>query len=205
MQGDFVRARDLYRTARALLEDLGAVVLAATVSLTSGPVELLAGDVEAAERELRRDYECFVELGELYNRPTVAGLLAQALYAQGRVEEAEELVTAAAEIAAEDDIDAQTLWRSVKAKILADRDEIEEAVCLGREAVSLVGSTDDVYARTQALLDLAQVLESAGADGAVAALVQARDLCRLKGVTVLSERIDGLLDAARRHLISQRA
>ena len=205
MQGDFVRARDLYRTARALLEDLGAVVLAATVSLTSGPVELLAGDVEAAERELRRDYECLVELGELYNRPTVAGLLAQALYAQGRVEEAEELVTAAAEIAAEDDIDAQTLWRSVKAKILADRDEIEEAVCLGREAVSLVGSTDDVYARTQALLDLAQVLESAGADGAVAALVQARDLCRLKGVTVLSERIDGLLDAARRHLISQRA
>src|SRR5205085_2261595 len=57
LAGDFERARDAYRRARAVLEDLGSNVLAASLSLDSHAVELLAGDPAAAERELRRDYD----------------------------------------------------------------------------------------------------------------------------------------------------
>src|SRR5262249_10305923 len=64
MSGDLDRARSLYRQARAMLEDLGAVVDGALTCLTSGRIELLAGDPAAAEQELRRDHELLVELGE---------------------------------------------------------------------------------------------------------------------------------------------
>src|SRR5438105_604150 len=57
LDGDFERARDAYRRARAVLEDLGTNVLAASLSLDSHAVELLAGEPAAAERELRRDYD----------------------------------------------------------------------------------------------------------------------------------------------------
>ncbi len=54
MVGDFERARDDYRRARAILEELGLRFDAALISIDSGPVELLAGDPVAAEAELRQ-------------------------------------------------------------------------------------------------------------------------------------------------------
>ncbi len=195
-QGDFERARELYRRARPMLEDLGAVVLAASTSLTSGRVELLAGDLQAAESELRRDYEQLLALGELYYRPCVAVLLAQTMYAQGRLAEAEELALAAAEIAADDDIESQALWRSVKAKILVRQGVVSDAIRLARESVALLAHTDDFNFRTEALLDLAEVSAAAGeADDARAALLEASELCRLKQMTLQAERVEQLLDA----------
>src|SRR6516165_2143861 len=52
MRGDFDRARLLYRRSRASLEDFGYHLLAATTSLDSSVIELLAGDLTAAESEL---------------------------------------------------------------------------------------------------------------------------------------------------------
>jgi tetratricopeptide (TPR) repeat protein len=206
MRGEFERARELYRGARPMLEDYGAVVLAASTSLTSGYVELLAGELEAAEAELRRDHDRLVELGELYYRPLVAVLLAQTLFAQDRLDEADELAGAAAEIAAEDDIESQALWRSVKAKILARQGGTREGARLAREATELLATTDAVLARSDALIDLAEVLR-AGGDGpaAFAALEEAHELCRLKQMTVQSERVEHLLDALRSASVPQQA
>jgi len=195
MNGEYDRARELYRRGRSILDDLGAVVLAAWTSLTSGRVELLAGDLEAAEAELRRDYQQLVELGELFYRPSVAVLLAQTLYAQNRLADAEELATAAAEIAAADDIEPQAGWRSVKAKILARQGETAEAILFARAAVELLGQTDDVPSRIESLVDLAEVLAAAGnEDEARVALQDARELCRLKQLTIQLGRVDALLD-----------
>src|SRR4029077_9906248 len=55
MRGDFELARTLYRRAAAILADLGPSVTSSTLSTESSRVEALAGDFEAAERELRRD------------------------------------------------------------------------------------------------------------------------------------------------------
>src|SRR5207249_8804460 len=66
MQGRFDEARSRYRRARAVLEDLGVHVLAASTSLDSGPIEMLAGEPAAAERELRRDHEALTAMGERY-------------------------------------------------------------------------------------------------------------------------------------------
>ena len=84
----------------------------------------------SAERDLRRDYEALTAIGETYLRSTVAGDLAQAVYVQGRYDEALELSRVAEELAAEDDVTSQAFWRSVRAKVLARRDRLEEAVPL---------------------------------------------------------------------------
>src|SRR5207249_5411869 len=68
LDGDFDRARGLYRKARATLEDLGASVLAASTSFMLGRIELLAGAPEAAELDLRNDYDRLKALGEVYFR-----------------------------------------------------------------------------------------------------------------------------------------
>jgi predicted ATPase/class 3 adenylate cyclase len=206
MDGEFDQARELYRRARALLDDLAAVVLAASTSLTSGRVETFAGDLAAAERELRRDYEQLLSLGELYYRPLVAAALAQALYGLGRLDEADELATAAADIAAEDDIEAQAICRSVRAKIVAERGATEEGVALAREAVLILAPTDDVCARAEALLDLVAVLVRAGDhDEAARVAEEAAELCRLKGMTVLAERVEQMLATLREGSLPQSA
>ena len=46
MQGEFDRARELYRRGQALLRDLGPSISAITTSIASARVELLAGDLD---------------------------------------------------------------------------------------------------------------------------------------------------------------
>jgi ATP/maltotriose-dependent transcriptional regulator MalT len=206
MQGDFDRARDLYRTARPMLEDYGAVVLAAWTSLTSARVELLAGNIDAAQSELQRDHDKLLELGELFFRPLVAALLAQTLCAQGRFDEAFGLAEEAAEIAADDDLEAQAILRAVKAKVLVHRARVADATQLAREAIDLLATTDDVVARSEILLDLAEVECAAGNEELSAdALRRALDLCRRKQMTVQTERVEAMLDALRSESVPQQA
>ena len=89
MLGEIDAARQHYAQARMLLEDLGLMGPAASMSLQTGRVETLAGDLQAAESEFRRGYDGLEQLGERYFRSTVASLLAGVLYEDGRYEEAE--------------------------------------------------------------------------------------------------------------------
>jgi class 3 adenylate cyclase/tetratricopeptide (TPR) repeat protein len=196
MSGDFAGARGLCREARATLEDLGAVVVGAATSLTSGRIELLAGNPTAAEQELRRDHELLLELGELYYRPLVTAMLAQALCVQGRWHEAGELATAAAELAGEDDVEPQALWRSVQSKVLAAQGDLDAGVALSREAVALLEGTDAVFVKVEALLDLGEVLHLAQRDDdARDAAERARELCALKQITVEVNRLEALVSS----------
>ena len=106
-QGELDRARDLYRQSRALLEEYGMKFSAALTSLDSGLVELIAGDPEVAEAELRRDYEELDRMGESNYRATIAAFLAEALYRQERLEDAEKFAGICREIAAADDLVSQ--------------------------------------------------------------------------------------------------
>jgi predicted ATPase len=163
MDGDFDRGRTLCREARAMLEDAGARIMACARSIDAGAIELLAGDPVAAERELLRDYEKLVRMGETYFAASIAALLGEALLSQRRYDEAERYCRAAQNIATEDDVWTQAAWRSVRAKVLVQREQsIDEAVALAREAVDLLGQTDAPVWRADAVRDHAEVLRVAG-------------------------------------------
>jgi ATP/maltotriose-dependent transcriptional regulator MalT len=185
MRGEFAHARILYRQSRGILEEFGWSLLAALTSIDSGPIEMLAGDPVAAEGELRRDYETLQAMDERNYISTVAGLLASAVYEQGRFDEADELARTAAELGAPDDVSTQYIWRCVRAKVLARRGHFAEAEALAVEAAGIIDGTDDLDAQGSALLDLAEVHRLAGNDGEQASvLTRAAELFGRKGNTV---------------------
>ena len=163
MRGDFDSARDEYRRARGMLEELGWKFLAAIGSIVSGPVEMLAGDPVGAEVELRRDYEALERLGDRNFISTVSAHLAEALYQQDKYEESNRFATFSAGIAAPDDLATQVLWRGVSAKLLARQGQVENAERVGREAVELSRRSEDpIDDQASALMNLASVLRAVG-------------------------------------------
>ena len=192
MQGSFERARELSARGRAMLEELDLGVEVARARLQAWRVEMLAGDVEAAELELRRAYNALVGLGEKYFLSTVSGLLGQTLYALDRFDEVEEFGRLAQELATDDDVDTQALWRCVRGKFLARQGSFDEAEALVREALEILAPTDAVVDQYLALIDLAEVQRLAGRDPGDA-LVQARTLAEAKGSPVLVSAVERLL------------
>jgi DNA-binding SARP family transcriptional activator len=167
MAGEPEEARILLRRDREILESLGFEMLALFTAEVWGLVELLAGDAAAAERELQRSYDGLAELGEIA-APTMAAILAEALWRQGRHDEALEATEASERLAPPDDLTTQVQWRGPRAKVLAARGERDEAERLAREAVELAGRTDFLNLRGDALANLAEVTGS-GLDEAAAA------------------------------------
>ncbi|MEO8510790.1 MAG: adenylate/guanylate cyclase domain-containing protein [Chloroflexota bacterium] len=194
MLGETERARDMSAESLSMLEELGAGVLSSATSLNSSTVELLAGDLEAAERQLRRDYDALSQLGERFLLSSVAGSLGRVVYQRDRFEDAEALAMIVEGLAAADDVDAQALWRSVLGMCLARRGEIDDGVRLAAEAVELRRGTDALVLLAEALTDLAEALRFAGRDDEVRALrSEALELYERKGDIVSAGRLRVLL------------
>ncbi|HUG47023.1 MAG TPA: adenylate/guanylate cyclase domain-containing protein, partial [Candidatus Limnocylindria bacterium] len=83
MTADIEQARTDYRAAQQMLVQLGHGVFAASTSLETARVELLAGDLQAAEELLRNDYAALESLGEKFVRSTIGALLARTLILKG--------------------------------------------------------------------------------------------------------------------------
>ncbi len=182
MQGQFELARQEYRRARAMLQELGWTFHAALTSIDSGPIEMLAGDPVAAEAELRRDYETLDKLGDRNYIATVAAYLAEALYRQGRHEDAGAMASLSAEVAAPDDVATQVALRGVRGRLLAGSGRLDEAQTLCREAVEMSRTEDDPADQAIALSALADVLRAAGRRAeAIETQVAALDLHEAKG------------------------
>ena len=188
LRGEFDRSRTLCATARAMFEELGARMDAASMVLESSRVELLAGRPDAADAELERGFRELEELRERFVLSTLSGLRARALWELGRVDQAEDLTTLAEELAEPDDIDAQVHWRCVRAKVHAWRGAADEAEALVQGAIALVEETDAVIHQIEAQLDLAEVRTLSGRSGADEALARAHTLAVAKGSDVLAAR-----------------
>jgi tetratricopeptide (TPR) repeat protein len=193
MSGSSERARELAGHGRAMLEELDVGVEVASARLEAWRVEMFAGDPEAAERELRPGYDYLVEVGEKFFLSTVAGLLGQTLYALDRLEEADSVATLAEELATEEDVDTQALWRCIRAKLLARDGSFERAEALAREAIDVLEPTDAVLFKFGALLDLAEIQRLSGRDGATETLLAARDLAAAKSSPVMARTAEQLL------------
>jgi tetratricopeptide (TPR) repeat protein len=162
-------------------------------------VELLADNPAAAERELRWGYETLRSAGEMAWLSTLVAILAEAVYGQGRYDEAEQLAMASRDSAGSEDAYSQVLWRGVQAKVLARRGSPEEAERLVRASVALAESTDSSELQAAALTNLAEVLGVAGRPGEADAIVaRAVTLFERKGNVVAARRVRGLVDGLRR-------
>jgi predicted ATPase/class 3 adenylate cyclase/DNA-binding winged helix-turn-helix (wHTH) protein len=184
MKGCFARARELQADSVGAFEELG-LTLTFAVSHTAAIIELLAGDPVAAERSLRRGWKAFEEMGYKEELSATAALLAQALLAQGRDEEAQRFAELSEELAPADELIAQVMWRGVRARTLAGRGRMEEAERLAREAVALANKSDFLSDRGDAMFGLALVLRQAERpEDARAALTEALGLYERKGNVV---------------------
>ncbi len=182
LRGEVDQGRLLVAQASQVYEELGHEVQLARVSQVTSLIETLAGDLAAAEAELRRGYAALARLGDVSYRSTAAAELAQVLYAQGRVNESEELTFDAERTAAGEDVITQAVWRGVRAKLLAARGEAAPARRLAEQAVALLAASDMVLDQAAALTDLAEVLALTGAHGdAARRLAEAVALYEAKG------------------------
>ena len=158
MNGDFALAEQLLREAGETRRQLGSPDY--SVSHFEASVMLLSGRPERAEAPLRAGAAKLASMGDSGLLATTTAMLAQTVYAQGKLEEAESLCAQAATSAAPDDIVTQVIWRSVRAKILAHDGPSEAGEALARQAVEMIESTDLLSHHGDALLDLADVLRS---------------------------------------------
>ncbi len=158
MQERFEEARALADRARATLEEYGFRLRATWVSETAGAIEMLAGDAQAAERELRRGFDATAEMGEQGFHATVAASLARALVAQGKLDEADRFAAVSQKASAEDDVATQVMWRSARARVLAASGAAPAGEAMAREALRLVARTDDINMHADTLVDAAIVL-----------------------------------------------
>jgi ATP/maltotriose-dependent transcriptional regulator MalT len=199
LAGEISEARDLCRQARSRLADLGGGLIVSRASLVSGRVELLAQNSGAAAAEFRRDYDALGAMGERYFRPLIGAFLARAVYAMGNVGEALILTGEVEKMAAADDVEAQAIWRGVRARIILPMGKKDEALWLTSLAVNILAETDAPIMQAEALVDRAWILERTGdRDGAVKTLLSARQLYILKSATLPLHHVDRLLDRVTR-------
>jgi tetratricopeptide (TPR) repeat protein len=194
--GSFDEGRALMRRSEALYEDLGFHVFALALHQNLGRLEVDAGDPGAAEAGVRVALDALLDLGERGYASTAAAVLAQAVYHQGRLDEAAELARQAIELADEDDLSTQAPALGVLGKVTARCGRHDEAEKLARKATALMESSDFLQMKGEAFEDLAEVLDLAGKPGeARAAREQALELFELKESVVAAERVRARLGA----------
>jgi tetratricopeptide (TPR) repeat protein len=133
-------------------------------------------------------------MGERSLLPSVDGRLARVLYTLDAFDEAEEIARSAQAISMDDDLDAQAMWRSVLAMVIARKGQHEEAIRLALEAVELRRRSDAIVQLADALTDFSEVLRFAGREDEVAAVRnEALRLYEAKGDVVSAGRLRSLL------------
>jgi class 3 adenylate cyclase/tetratricopeptide (TPR) repeat protein len=173
---------DRVAEAGAVLEELGQVVSRQSARMTVAYPLIYTGEPGLAEEQLRIANEGLRKVDERGFLSTISALLALALCAQGRYEEAEPFSRESEEIGAPDDLTTQASWRAARAQILAARGEADAAIAVGREGVDLIDSTDMTTDRTTAHVGLGSAFAIVGRrDEARASFERAGELLSDKG------------------------
>jgi class 3 adenylate cyclase/tetratricopeptide (TPR) repeat protein len=195
MRGRFEDARQIIGRGKALAGELGDRVTLAGLLRYAGLVEMLAGDPVAAEVELRAGYEICERVSDFGHLASIAPDLGDAVYEQGRHDEALRLAEIGERFTIAGDLDAGVRWRQLRAKVLARRGRNAEAEALAVEAVRMVAPTQNLDLHAHALLALVKVLRLADRrSDAAPVLREALDLYRQRENIVAETRAASLLE-----------
>jgi tetratricopeptide (TPR) repeat protein len=190
MRGRFSEARARVAQARAILTEFGLTYFLAHSRDVAALVETLAGNPARAEAELRASHEELRKMGEKTFLAENAAQLAQALYAQGRYDDADRFVRVSEEASSAQ----KAYWGPVRAKLLARRRDATGAEALARESVAIWAEREELLWHGYALMDLAEVLRLAGrAKEAVPVVEDAVELFERKGIVPAAEAACALL------------
>jgi DNA-binding SARP family transcriptional activator len=163
-----------------------------------GHTQLLMGDPESAEHSFRASCDLFERVGDWAALSSVGSALGQALFEQGRFEEANEWSRLAEDRAPPGDIVAQFSWRSLRAKLLARQGIPVDAEKLATAALRIVQKTDALVVHGDVLLDFAAVVRASDRPAEATEMIgTALALYRLKSssasVTAAGLRFEGLV------------
>ncbi|HEY2220193.1 MAG TPA: BTAD domain-containing putative transcriptional regulator [Gaiellaceae bacterium] len=194
MQGRLEDARRLYSAAIATYEELDLRFRLITSNQIGAQIELLAGDEDAAERELRVGAERNDAVGSRGFGAVLRARLARLCITQGRLVEAEALAREVSKAAPEDEFYAQVLWRCALAGALTQRGATEEAERPVAEALSITEDVDCPELRVAALTAAAefQVAQGQTAEGRLL-LEEARQIMEAKGNLVALRSVEAAL------------
>jgi tetratricopeptide (TPR) repeat protein len=167
--GRFADARAAITRARSAQIRCGAKIDSAVTAGVAGLIEMVAGDLAAAEAELKNGCDTLRAAGERGTLSSFLPILAEAKYALGRLGEAHQLCEEAEALAAADDLDAQARWRAAKAKVLAQGGQFTAARQLVGEAEALIAPTTWAALQAEILVAKAEVSKLAGAPAEAAA------------------------------------
>jgi DNA-binding SARP family transcriptional activator len=194
MLGKFSDARGLIERARPLMDEPAHMSRQYVVPFHWGWTELLLDDAPAAEAALRPTLEPLEAIGETSAYSAIVALLAEAVYRQGRYQEAEELTRRSEKASHVNDVFANLAWRPVRAKALARRGAFDAAESVIAETLAFAAGSDFLNAHGDALLGGAEVLQLAGRPReALPAVEQAIALFEQKENVVSAERARSLL------------
>ena len=190
MRGNFDEARRLVAAAADTYDELGYRLFRAGLSEVSGPIELLAGRPEEAERELRLAFELLAATGDTALLGSSALMLVEALVAQGRFEEARHFLEIGKAAMLPEDTTDLVLAGTAEARLQAHVGDLPGAEDAARAAVEAAAGTDAIVLHADALALLAHVLELAERqEEAQPTLRAALELYERKGHRVAIERL----------------
>jgi serine/threonine protein kinase/tetratricopeptide (TPR) repeat protein len=199
MCGNVDQARLRCTRGKEVLMELGQTFRLAIANQVSGWVELLAGEAEAAEQELRPSIGSLQEMGEMSVFSTSAAMLARALVEQGRLDEAWTFTELSEQAEPRDAVATPILWRATRARVLARRDEPAQAEPLAREAVALAAQSDALNLHADAFFGLAEVLATGDrSEDARSAASRALELYEAKGNVVSAHRVQAWVHSSLR-------
>jgi tetratricopeptide (TPR) repeat protein len=182
--GDFDVGREKLERSKAICRELGIAYGLAEAHMAGAELEVLAGDLAAAERELHDAMAIAAAMDAGHYVALYRVRLARILNDQGRHEEASAELDGAAEHYA-----GFPTWKVNRARVLAARGQLDEAVALARGAAELDVDRDNLTEWALTLVDLAEVLRVAGdRAGAEAALAEAIALNEEKGNVVPAQQ-----------------
>ncbi|MDP9234798.1 MAG: AAA family ATPase [Actinomycetota bacterium] len=161
--GEFDRARQLMTEGQERLIERGYVFDARAFDMARAAIELKADNPAGAEAVLMRACELFERQGALAYLSTAAATLAEALYVQGRLDDALHWANVSASTTADDDMASHVAFRSVLSKILARKGDIEAATRIAEEVLELADRTPEASSlRADCLKDVAETFEIIG-------------------------------------------
>jgi class 3 adenylate cyclase/tetratricopeptide (TPR) repeat protein len=161
--GEFEEGLSAIARARARYQELGMRAFYGGSANPHAELQVLANDPVGAEKTLRDALGELEELGDRSYSSTLLAQLAEALYEQGRLDEAEDVLDQGESLSAPDDAINRAWFPTLRAKVLSRRGRLAEAEALARDGVDVsLELKGHIRQRAYAYEALADVLHLSG-------------------------------------------